>query len=129
MRGVNRLVPNYSLLEKFVNLPDLLARVEDDRELLAELFLMFQEELPDLQDALHSAMDVGDLLEAAKAAHALKGMLANLSMKQGASLAATIEDAARAGDMPKVKETLAAFDSETVALLAALKACLEGKQE
>ena len=76
MSEVNRLDPNDAVLEKFVDLPDLLARVENDRELLAELFVMFQEELPGLQNTLHHAMDVGDLPEGAKAAHALKGMLA-----------------------------------------------------
>jgi len=61
MSEVNRLVPSDAPIEKFVDLPDLLARVEDDRELLTELFAMFQEELPGLQDTLHGAIDVGNL--------------------------------------------------------------------
>jgi HPt (histidine-containing phosphotransfer) domain-containing protein len=124
---VNRLISNDALLEKFVNLSELLARVEHDRELLAELLVMFQEELPGLQDALHDAILVGDLAETAKAAHALKGMLANLSMRQGAFLAATIEAATRAGDIPAVKETLTAFDSEIADVSAAVDAFIAGK--
>ena len=120
MSGVNGLMPDDALLEKFVNLPDLLARIEDDRELLADLFVMFQEGLPDMLAALHRAIEVGDLPEVVKAAHTLKGLLANLSMEQGARLAATIETAARAGDRAKVKEISAAFDSEAAALLAAV---------
>src|SRR5450631_131729 len=89
MSEVNRMIPNDVLLEKFVDLPDLLARVENDRELLTELFVMFQEELPGLQSALKDAIHVGNLLEVAKAAHALKGMLANMSMKKGATMAAS----------------------------------------
>jgi len=81
---------------------------------------MFQEGLPDMQAALHRAIDVGDLPEVAKAAHALKGLLANLSMEPGARLAAAIETAARAEDRAKVKEISAAFDSEAAALLAAV---------
>ncbi len=127
MSEVNRLVPNDALLEKFVDLPDLLARVENDRELLTELFVMFQEELPGLQDALHDAMDVGDLPQAAKAAHTLKGMLANMSIKQGTTMAASIEAAARAGNVPAIKETLASFDSEIEALSAAVDAFIAGK--
>jgi two-component system, sensor histidine kinase and response regulator len=127
MSEVNRLVPNDVLLEKFVDLPDLLARVENDRELLTELFVMFQEELPGLQDALHDAMDAGDLPEGAKAAHALKGMLANMSMKQGASMAAGIEAAARAGDVPAIKEALTSFDSEIATLSAAVDAFIAEK--
>jgi HPt (histidine-containing phosphotransfer) domain-containing protein len=127
MSEVNRLDPNDAVLEKFVDLPDLLARVENDRELLAELFVMFQEELPGLQNTLHHAMDVGDLPEGAKAAHALKGMLANMSMKQGTTMAASIEMAARAGNIPAIKETLASFDSEIAALSAAVDAFIVGK--
>ncbi len=127
MSEVNRLIPTDALLEKFVDLPDLLARVENDRELLTELFVMFQEELPGLKGALHHAVDLGNLPEEARAAHALKGMLANMSMKQGAALAAGIEDAARAGDLPALKETLAAFDSEIAALSAALDVFVAGK--
>jgi HPt (histidine-containing phosphotransfer) domain-containing protein len=124
MSEVNRLVPNDALLEKFVDLPDLLARVENDRELLTELFVMFQEELPGLQDALHHAIDAGDLPEGVKAAHALKGMLANMSMKKGSTMAASIETAARAGNIGASKETLVAFDSEIAALSAAVDAFL-----
>ena len=124
MSEVNRLVPNDALLEKFVDLPDLLARVENDRELLTELFVMFQEELPGLQDALHHAIDAGDLPEGVKAAHALKGTLANMSMKKGATMAASIETAARAGNIGASKEILGAFDSEIAALSAAVDAFL-----
>jgi HPt (histidine-containing phosphotransfer) domain-containing protein len=91
---VNILASNDVLFEKFVDMPDLLGRVENDRELLTELFVMFQEELPGLQSALHDAIGVGNLPEGAKAAHALKGMLANMSMRKGATMAASIESAA-----------------------------------
>lgn len=127
MGGVNRLSPNDVLLEKFVNLSDLLARVEDDRELLAELLMMFQQECPGLLDALHEAMGVGDLPAAANAAHTLKGMLANLSMMRGASMAATFEAAAKAGSVPATKEAMVSLDSEITALSAALDVFLVGK--
>jgi HPt (histidine-containing phosphotransfer) domain-containing protein len=129
MSEVKRLVPSDAPIEKFVDLPDLLARVEDDRELLTELFAMFQEELPGLQDTLHGAIDVGNLPDGAKAAHALKGMLANMSMKKATTMAASIEAAARAGDTSAIKETIAAFDSEIAALSAAVDAFISGKQE
>jgi HPt (histidine-containing phosphotransfer) domain-containing protein len=124
MSEVNKLVPNDALLKEFLDLPDLLARVEDDRELLTELFVMFQEELPGLQSALRDAIDARNLLEGAKAAHVLKGMLANMSMKKGATMAASIEAAARSEDLPAIKETQVAFDSELAALSAAVDAFL-----
>ena len=123
---VNKLVSNVALIERFVDLPDLLARVENDLELLAELFVMFQEELPVLQATLHDAINIGDLPQTATAAHTLKGMLANMSMKQGASLAASIEAAARSGNIQAVKVTLVAFDSEIAAVSAAVDAFVAG---
>ena len=119
---MSRLIPNDALLEKVVDLPELLARVEDDRELLAELFVLFVEELPGFHDALRHAVAVGNLPEAARAAHALKGMLANMSMKRGASLASSFEAAVQTGDMPAINNALAAFDSEIATLLAAVGA-------
>jgi len=126
MSGVNRSVPNDALLGRFVDLPDLLARVEDDRDLLTELFVIFREELPGLHGALHAAIDVGDLSRAAKAAHALKGMLANMSMERGATIVADVEMAARSGHISALKGTLASFDSEIAELSAAICAFLEG---
>ena len=126
MSEVSKLVPNDALIERFVDLPDLLSRVENDCELLAELFAMFREELPALQDALHDALEIGDLTKTATAAHTLKGMLANMSIKRGASLAAIIEAGARSGDIPAIKVTLAAFDSEIAALSTAVDAFVAG---
>lgn len=126
MSEVSNLVLNNSMIERFVDLPDLLARVENDRELLAELFAMFQEELPSLHDALRHAMDIGDINQTAKAAHTLKGMLANMSIKQGALLAANIEAAARASDMPAIKVAFVAFDMEIANLSAAIDAFVAG---
>jgi two-component system, sensor histidine kinase and response regulator len=126
MSGEIRLIPNDGLLGRFVDLPDLLVRVEDDRDLLTELFVMFREELPGLHGALHAAVGVGDLSQAAKAAHTLKGMLANMSMKRGTTIASDVEMAARTGDTAALKETLASFDSEIAALSAAIGAFIHG---
>jgi two-component system, sensor histidine kinase and response regulator len=126
MIEANKLVSKDALIERFVDLPDLLARVEDDRELLAELFAMFQKEVPVLQAALHDAINSGDLPQTATVAHTLKGMLANMSMKQGASLAASIEAAARSGNESAIKVTLVAFDSEIAAVSTAVDAFVAG---
>lgn len=126
MSEVSNLVLNNSMIERFVDLPDLLVRVENDRELLAELFAMFQKELPSLHDALRHAMDIGDINQTAKAAHTLKGMLANMSIKQGALLAANIEAAARASDMPAIKVAFVAFCMEIANLSAAINTFVAG---
>ena len=118
--------PQHASLEQYVNMPELLARVENDSELLTELFALFQEDFPRLRDALHNAVHAGDPLQVEKAAHALKGMLANLSIKHGAALAANVEAAARAGDAREIQQAMAAFDGEETGLLAAVGTFMAG---
>jgi HPt (histidine-containing phosphotransfer) domain-containing protein len=110
----------HTAIEHYVNMPELLARVEDDRELLAELLALFLKDYPKLRDVLHHAIDSGDACQVEKAAHALKGMLANLSIKNGAELVATVETAARARDERQIQQAIAAFDREDTGLLAAV---------
>lgn len=112
--------PEHASLERYLSMDELLARVENDRELLAELFSLFQEDFPRYRDALHAAVDSGDVPQAEKTAHMLKGMLANLAIKRGAELAANIEAAARAGDVSEIQRAVAAFDQEEAGLPAAL---------
>jgi two-component system, sensor histidine kinase and response regulator len=113
---------SFSSLSEFVNLPELLERVESDEDLLRELLALFQEDLPWSRAALQTAIAGGDPREIERAAHRLKGMLANLSAKTPASLAAEIESAARAGDTQKIPELMATFDPQISAFSAALDA-------
>ncbi len=113
---------SFAQLEAYVDLPELLNRVEGDRELLAELFRLSRDDLPENREALHEAIDGVDLGKVAIAAHKLKGMLANLSATRLASLAAQIERAARAGDNEMVKNKLPGFDAEIDGFAAALSA-------
>lgn len=115
-----------SSLETFLVLPELQDRVENDEDLLAELFALFQEDLPGSRAALQTAIERAELPEIERAAHRLKGMLANLSAKQVASLAAVIESAARAGDTEKIWQTQAVFDPELTAFSAALDSFMTG---
>jgi len=87
------LSPIPSFIE-FVNMPDLLDRVDDDQEFMRELFLLFRVEFPRLQIELQEAVSRRDLQQAAKTAHMLKGMLANLSIEVPASAMEIVEHAA-----------------------------------
>jgi HPt (histidine-containing phosphotransfer) domain-containing protein len=107
-------------LGEFMNLPELLERVENDQELLAELFALFREDLPASRAALQAAVHGDDLREIERTAHRLKGMLANLSAKQAASLAAEIESTAGAGNATKIRELMSTFDLQVSSLSAAL---------
>jgi len=122
----NRFVPNDSLIEEFMDLPELLARVENDRELLTELLVMFRDELPGLLNTLHQAINLGDLAQAARVAHTLKGMSANLSLVRGTALIKDVEQAAQIGDISLIKNRLVPLDSEIAAFLTAIDAFTVG---
>ena len=111
---------SFSSLGEFVNLPELLDRVENDEDLLVELLGLFQEDLPASREALQAAIKGGDLGEIERAAHRLKGMLANLSAKRTAALAAEIESTARAANAENIPELMLTFDPQISAFSAAL---------
>jgi HPt (histidine-containing phosphotransfer) domain-containing protein len=114
-------------LERFVDMTELNARVDNDRELLVELLTLFQTEFPRLHEALHAAIDSGNLNQVEEIAHTLKGMLANLAIKLPSQLAAGVEFAARAGDAQEVQKAVARFDREEAGLLAAVEAFIAGR--
>ena len=117
----------HKALERYVDMTELLARVDNDRELLVELLTLFQEDFPRLRDELHAAVDAGNQNQAEKAAHTLKGMLANLSIKHAAQLAASVEIAVRAGDAQEIQKAMAGFDREETGLLAAIESFISGR--
>lgn len=115
--------PTPPLLD-FVNMPDLLDRVDNDRELLHELFQLFRTEFPRLQIGLEEAFSLKDMQQTAKAAHMLKGMLANLSFEGAAKAVEALEHAAAKEDLPGTESAMVVFNSEVANLLPSLDAYL-----
>lgn len=105
-----------------INMPELLERIDNDRELLEELVSIFAREFPRNLNALRQAVAKGDLPEIVVASHALKGMLLNLSITAAGSRAAEIEEMARAGKAAQLGEALRAFEGEVGGLLPELQA-------
>jgi HPt (histidine-containing phosphotransfer) domain-containing protein len=77
--------------ESGVNLPELLARMAYDGELLQEILELFKEEFPKSGLLLRQALERGDLQAVQNEAHNLKGMLAGLSIIEGPRSAMRIE--------------------------------------
>jgi HPt (histidine-containing phosphotransfer) domain-containing protein len=100
-----------------VDLPELLARVDNDRELLHDLLSIFKEEFPRHLYALQEAVASEDCKQAEAVSHTLKGMLANLAVTRAAACAAQLEQLARGEDKKSLKEALAAFEREVRGLL------------
>ena len=114
--------PERPSLKELIDFADLMTRVEDDRELLDELFVLFREGFPEQRNLLEAAMNQNDWPRVAKLAHLLKGMLANLSFSKGVRLAVAMEASARQADAAATRRTLSDFDREVAALMAALEA-------
>jgi HPt (histidine-containing phosphotransfer) domain-containing protein len=109
-------------------MPDLMDRVDNDCELLQELFLLFRVEFPRLQIELQNAVSKTNMRQTAKTAHMLKGMLANLSFERAAASVKTLEERAALEDRPGTECALNVFDNEVATLLPSLEAYLAGQR-
>jgi len=105
---------------------ELLARVDNDRELLRELLDIFKDDSPRHLQALREAIGRSDIGRVASEAHALKGMLSNLSAKPAAAGAAALELLARESKTSNFTEAFAAFEKQMNQLMPEIDACLSG---
>jgi signal transduction histidine kinase/CheY-like chemotaxis protein len=100
-----------------VNLPELLTRVDNDRELLCDLISIFKEEFPGYLKSLENAIVRKNVAEIANVSHTLKGMLSNLAVAKASASAARLEQLARAGETASLRDAFAAFERDVHGLL------------
>jgi HPt (histidine-containing phosphotransfer) domain-containing protein len=95
-----------------LNITELLNRVDNDREPVSELFLIFKSMFPShlqrLSDAV--AKELPNQIEAES--HTLKGMQLNLNRRPERWRAADIEDLGREAKIVAMREALTGFQSE-----------------
>jgi len=103
---------------------ELLARVENDRELLRDLLTIFKEEFPLQLRALREAVEAKDADRVAAAAHTLRGMLSNLAASQAAAAAARLEQMGRNKETSGFQEAFGVFENDASKLLPQLDACM-----
>jgi len=104
-----------------MNLPELLIRLDNDRDLLIELIAIFQKKYPDLLLQLQAHVDCKDANKVESASHALKGMLLSLSATRAAALAARLEQMGGGGESCRLPEVLTLFENEVAKLLEELE--------
>jgi len=107
-----------------MDLTELLERVENDRELIRDLFLIFKEEFPIHLRALRDAVDSMDGKKVAAEAHAMKGMLSNLAASSAAGAAARLEQLGRNQEVSEFQEACASFEILSKELLLHLDTCM-----
>ena len=103
---------------------ELLARVENDRELLRDLLTIFKEDFPRQLLTLREAVEAKDGDRVATAAHTLRGMLSNLAASQAAATAARLEQMGRKKEILGFQEAFGVFQNDANKLLPLLDACL-----
>jgi HPt (histidine-containing phosphotransfer) domain-containing protein len=107
-----------------LNLPELLLRVENDRDLLRELIEIFKEESPRLLQQLREHVVRKDMKSVEETSHGLKGMLSGLSAMPAASVAARLERMGREGDMAGLSDAVTLLELEIEKLLPELDASI-----
>ena len=103
-------------------MPEALARVEGDAELLGELAAIFLQNYPAMVDQVRASIGDGDGESLRRSAHLLKGSIGNFMAKNAYDAASTLE---QIGEKGNLSDAGAAFESLTGAL-AALEEALDG---
>ncbi len=107
-----------------VDFAELLARVENDRELMRDLVTIFKEDFPQQLQALRQGVETGDAKQVAISAHTLKGMYSNLAAHPAAAGASRLEQLGRRGEVGAFQNAFASLESEAARVLRELDACM-----
>ena len=100
-----------------LNIEDMLRRVDDDRELLAELFFIFKTVFPTHLQHLREAVACKAAREIEIESHTLKGMLLNLSATRAAAAACELEQMGRSRQFENLSQAFDGFQAEAHELL------------
>jgi signal transduction histidine kinase/DNA-binding response OmpR family regulator len=112
---LERLVPTAQPrdgLDSVVDKSALLARVDDDRELLRELVEMFVDDYPNRLQTIRRAIEVGQHEQITFAAHALKGAAGNFYAKDCVEVALRLEQIGANGERSEVEQALAELEEQ-----------------
>jgi HPt (histidine-containing phosphotransfer) domain-containing protein len=100
---------------------ELLDRVDQDVEFLAETVQLLVDEGPALVREIRAAAAAGDAAAVGRSAHALKGMISNFCADAAHGSAAEVERLGKGGDLVGVPAAVDALDGRLAELIAALK--------
>ena len=89
-----------------------LERIGGDAALLAEIAHLFLQEYPDLLSQIRLAQATGNAQQLERAAHSLKGSVANFGADGAVQAALAVEKLGRAGDVAAASEAIARLESE-----------------
>jgi len=107
--------------EEIIDLKDVLERVQQDKELLNELFDIYQEDFVTRRKALGDAIAANDIAKIKEVAHSMKGSSGNISAKPLHAACLKLEMLAKEGKTDGMQEVAVAIDGyfERVKVFAA----------
>lgn len=103
-----------------LNKAEALKRVGGDEELLCEIAELFLQEFPGLLADIQAAMAAGDAHALERAAHNLKGSVANFGAEPAREAAYRVECIGRQGDLSSAAAAIAELDDQLGLLQAEL---------
>ncbi len=99
-----------------LDIAELLNRVDNDHELVSELFSIFKSVFPSHLQRLSDAVANEVPKQVETESHTVKGMLLNLSAARAAAIAADLETMGREGKIAGMKGALTGFQGEAETL-------------
>lgn len=114
--------------EQLTNLDRAIAleRVGGDLELLQEVARLFIDDCPNCMQSIRAAIDAGDPKALERAAHNLKGAVANFGAKNTVEAALKLEQMGRAGQIEGAEQAYSALSASLERLTPELVALADG---
>jgi CheY-like chemotaxis protein len=116
----NAVSPASSQQEQAIDVATLLARVENDMDLMAEMIQLFLDSSPRLLEEINGGVNRGDCQTIERAAHALKGAMQSIGAAPAARAALHLEESGRCNHLEDVDVALAELKNEFQRLQSAL---------
>ncbi|NLE64604.1 MAG: Hpt domain-containing protein [Elusimicrobia bacterium] len=102
-------------MSEIIDLKDAMERVQDDKELLLELFDIFKEDFPPKRDLIRTAFEKNDVITFQQVAHGLKGATGNISAAQMHATCVALDHLGKDGDISGAQALLDALDQQFAA--------------
>ncbi len=98
--------------EEVLDLREVMDRVQDDKELLLELFDIFVADYAEKRKLLEKAINGNDIEQVVSISHSLKGATGNISAKAMRGTFLKLETVGKSGNLTGAKESLGILDQQ-----------------
>ena len=99
-------------MSQVIDVKDALERVQDDKELLLELFEIFQEDFPLKRNAIWKAFESGNSADFQAVAHGVKGATGNISAMRMHETCILLDRMGKEGTIPTARPFLETLDKQ-----------------